>query len=173
VIWLTGLPHQASPLLLRSWNGSYSIATAMCVLDGDKVRHGLCSDLAFSPEDRKKTFGAWGNGEAYGRYRCDRDYRVYSPCRADRRMVRAIMTEDEFVEVYVNAPVEVCEQRDPKGLYAKARAEQIKDFSVSAPCEPPEKPEMELCTDHLTVEECAAQVMEYLDEMDRKMRSRT
>jgi adenylyl-sulfate kinase len=92
-----------------------------------------------------------------------------SPYVADRAIVRAMMAADEFIEVYVNAPVEVCEARDPKGLYAKARSGQITDFTgVSAPYEPPAHPELELRTDRYDVEQCAAQVMEFLDRRIRK-----
>ncbi len=86
-----------------------------------------------------------------------------SPYRADRDQVRKILPEGRFIEVFVNAPLEVCEKRDPKGLYAKARAKQIKDFTgVSAPYEVPLKPDVELHTDILSANECVLQVLEYL-----------
>ena len=87
-----------------------------------------------------------------------------APYREDRAMVRQLMPPGTFIEVYVNAPVEICEQRDPKGLYAKARANLIKDFTgVSAPYEPPLKPEIEVRTDQLTVAESVAVIIEYLN----------
>jgi adenylyl-sulfate kinase len=90
-----------------------------------------------------------------------------SPYRSDRDLVRKIMNNDRFIEVHVNAPVEVCEQRDPKGLYAKARAGEIKEFTgISAPYEVPLKPEIELPTDKLTVPESIAKVLEYLSSLD-------
>jgi len=88
-----------------------------------------------------------------------------SPYREDRDVVRARMEAGQFVEVYVNAPLNVCESRDPKGLYAKARANEIRDFTgISAPYEPPLKPELELPTDLLSVQESVTKIVEYLRE---------
>ena len=88
-----------------------------------------------------------------------------SPYRADRDEVRKRMEPGQFVEVYVNAPLNVCESRDPKGLYAKARANEIRDFTgISAPYEAPEKPELELPTDLLSVQESVLKIVEYLRE---------
>ena len=90
-----------------------------------------------------------------------------SPYRDDRELVRKLVPHGQFVEVYVNAPLAVCEQRDPKGLYAKARAHEIKDFTgVSAPYEPPDHPEIELHTDQSTVAESVAKIVEYLKERE-------
>ncbi|MFN7140029.1 MAG: adenylyl-sulfate kinase, partial [Limisphaerales bacterium] len=90
-----------------------------------------------------------------------------SPYRADRELVRQLVPQGQFVEVFVNAPLEVCEQRDPKGLYSKARAGEIKDFTgVSAPYESPEKPELVLNTHEMTVQECVAKIIEFLDVRD-------
>src|SRR5207253_10681122 len=90
-----------------------------------------------------------------------------SPYRADRDLARQIMPEGRFIEVFVNAPLEVCEKRDPKGLYAKARAKQIKDFTgISAPYEPPATPEIELRTDQLSVSESIAKLLEFLHVQD-------
>jgi bifunctional enzyme CysN/CysC len=174
VIWLTGLSASGKSTIAADLERQlFNRGRHVYVLDGDKVRHGLCSDLAFSPEDRKDNIRRIGE---VAKLMADAGVIVItafiSPYRADRRIVRTIMTEDEFIEVYVNAPVEVCEQRDPKGLYAKARSGQIKDFTgISAPYEPPENPELELRTDQTSVNECAARVMEYLDNLDRKARS--
>ncbi len=90
-----------------------------------------------------------------------------SPYRSDRELVRAIVEKGRFIEVYVNAPIEVCEARDPKGLYAKARAHQIKEFTgVSAPYEAPTAPDLELRTDQATVAESVARIVEYLHVRD-------
>jgi len=90
-----------------------------------------------------------------------------SPYQSDRRLVREMMNDGQFIEVFVNAPIDVCEQRDPKGLYVKARANEIKEFTgVSAPYEPPNKPEIELRTDKLTVAEAVARVIEFLHVQD-------
>src|SRR5262249_53017357 len=86
-----------------------------------------------------------------------------SPYRSDRDMVRNMMGEGKFVEVFVNAPLSVCEARDPKGLYAKARANEIKEFTgISAPYEPPVRAELELSTDRHTAQECVAQALDFL-----------
>lgn len=165
IIWLTGL----------SGSGKSSIATELerelfeagklaFVLDGDNIRHGLNRDLGFSPEDRKENIRRIGEVAklfADAGLICITSF--ISPYRADREMVRRIARPGQFIEVYVNAPLEVCERRDPKGLYAKARAGEIKEFTgISAPYEPPENPEIELRTDKLTVAECVARIMEYL-----------
>ena len=90
-----------------------------------------------------------------------------SPYRADRDLVRAILPPGRFVEVFVNAPLEVCEQRDPKGLYAKARAHEIKEFTgISAPYEPPVTPELVVETHKLTVQESVARILEFLQVYD-------
>ncbi len=92
-----------------------------------------------------------------------------SPYRADRDLVRKILAggPNQFIEVFVNAPLAVCEQRDPKGLYAKARANEIKEFTgISAPYEAPDQPEIELNTDQITVAESVARIMEYLHVQD-------
>jgi adenylyl-sulfate kinase len=134
-------------------------------LDGDNVRHGLCSDLGFSARDRSENIRRVGETAkllAEAGLVCITAF--ISPYREDRDMVRQLMPPGTFIEVYVNAPVNVCEQRDPKGLYAKARANLIKDFTgVSAPYETPTKPEIELRTDQLTVAESVARIIEYLN----------
>ena len=90
-----------------------------------------------------------------------------SPYRSDRELVRTMLPEGQFIEVYVNAPLAICEERDPKGLYVKARANEIKEFTgVSAPYETPQNPEIELHTDHLTVGEAVLKIMEYLHLQD-------
>src|SRR5206468_10077296 len=92
-----------------------------------------------------------------------------SPYRSDRDLVRAMIPEGQFVEVFVNAPLEICEQRDVKGLYAKARAQEIKEFTgISAPYEPPAQAELELRTDHLTIQESVAKLLEYFHFQDEE-----
>ena len=169
VIWLTGLSASGKSTIATDLERElFNLGRHVYVLDGDNMRHGLCSDLGFSPRDRKenirrvgetaKLFAAAGNI-------CITAF--ISPYRSDRAMVRQIMEPGKFVEVYCNAPLEVCEARDPKGLYAKARAHQIKDFTgISAPYEAPESAELELATDKLTVAESVARIIEYLQEQD-------
>ena len=142
------------------------------VLDGDNVRHGLNSNLGFSPEDRVENIRRVAE---VARLMADAGVIVLtafiSPYRQDRRRAREIVLDAqskldakrEFVEVFVNAPLEVCEQRDPKQLYKKARAGQIKQFTgIDAPYEAPEDPEIVLYTDQQTVPESVRLVLEGL-----------
>ncbi len=146
----------------------FNLGRHVYILDGDNVRHGLCSDLGFSARDRKENIRRVGEAAslfADAGIICVTAF--ISPYREDRDMVRKLMAPGTFVEVYVNAPLAVCEQRDPKGLYAKARAHQIKDFTgVSAPYESPDRPEIELHTDELSVAESCGKIVEYLWELE-------
>ncbi len=165
VVWLTGL----------SGAGKSSIADGLkramlkrgrpaYILDGDKVRCGLCSDLAYSPQDRKENVRRIGEvAKLFAEAGIICIVALISPYRQDRQTARRGVKAGRFIEVYVNAPIEICEQRDPKGLYAKARAGKIKAFTgVSAPYEPPEKPEIELHTDKLTIAESVNRILNYM-----------
>jgi adenylyl-sulfate kinase len=134
------------------------------VLDGDNVRHGLCADLAFSPRDRRENIRRIGEvAKLFADAGMICVTAFISPYRADRDTIRQSLPPGQFVEVYLNIPVEACEHRDSKGLYAKARAGEIQDFTgVSAPYEAPEKPELELATSQLTVEECVSRIVAFL-----------
>jgi adenylyl-sulfate kinase len=138
------------------------------VLDGDNVRHGLNSDLGFAPEDRAENIRRIGE---VSRLFADAGALVVSafisPYRADRDRIRGLMGEGEFVEVFVDTPLEICEARDPKGLYKKARAGEISNFTgLDAPYEAPEQPEVHLLTADLSVDEAAAQVIRYLNQQN-------
>jgi len=165
IIWLTGLSGSGKSTIATELERElFNAGKLAFVLDGDNIRHGLNRDLGFSPEDRRENIRRIGEVAklfADAGLICITSF--ISPYRADRQMVRQIARPGQFIEVYVNAPLEVCEQRDPKGLYAKARAGEIKEFTgISAPYEPPENPEIELRTDKLTVAECVARILEYL-----------
>jgi bifunctional enzyme CysN/CysC len=166
VVWLTGLSASGKSTISAELERElFNLGRHVYVLDGDNVRHGLGSDLGFSARDRKENIRRVGEAArlfADAGVLCITAF--ISPYREDRDMVRQLLPPGMFIEVYVNAPVEICEQRDPKGLYAKARANQIKDFTgVSAPYEPPLRPEIELHTDQLTVAESVTRVVEYLN----------
>lgn len=168
-IWLTGL----------SACGKSTIAMALeqvlidkkhlaYVLDGDNIRHGMNKNLGFSPEDRTENIRRIGE---VSKLFVDSGLIVItsfiSPYREDRDMVRALLGDGEFIEIHVDAPVEVCAERDPKGLYKKAMAGEIKGFtgvSPDAPYEAPEKPELRLNTADTTVEQCVEQILNYLEE---------
>jgi len=166
VIWLTGL----------SASGKSTIATALeqylCdrgkmayMLDGDNVRGGLCSDLGFSPEHRRENIRRIGEiAKLFADAGLICITAFISPYRSDRELAHSTVSPGKFLEVYVNAPLQVCEQRDPKGLYAKARAGKLKEFTgVSAPYEPPLKADLELHTDTMSVAECVAQISAMLE----------
>jgi adenylylsulfate kinase len=134
-------------------------------LDGDNVRHGLNANLGFSADDRKENIRRIGE---VARLFADAGLIVIasfiSPYRSDRDAVRANMNAGEFVEVYVKVSVEAAEKRDPKGLYKKARAGEIKGFTgIDDPYEPPVKPEIVIDTEKLTPQAAAGAVLEYLE----------
>jgi len=171
VVWLTGLSGSGKSTIATELERElFNLGKHTYVLDGDNIRHGLNSDLGFSPEDRKENIRRIGE---VAKLFADAGTIVItsfiSPYRGDRELVRKMVPSGTFVEVFVNAPIEICEQRDPKGLYAKARANEIKEFTgISAPYEAPEKPEIELRTDKLTVAEAVARVVEFLHLSDEE-----
>jgi bifunctional enzyme CysN/CysC len=165
VVWLTGLSGAGKSSVANELERElFTLGMQAYVLDGDKVRHGLCSDLGFSPDDRRENIrriGEMAKIMADAGFICITAF--ISPYRTDRDEVRKRMEPGQFVEVYVNAPLDVCESRDPKGLYAKARANEIRDFTgISAPYEPPEKPELELPTHLLSVQDSVLKIVEFL-----------
>jgi len=168
VVWFTGLSAAGkSTIATELERVLFSQGKHACVLDGDNMRHGLCSDLGFSPEARKENIRRIGE---VARLFADAGFicitAFISPYRSDRDLARRIAPENKFIEVYLNAPLAVCEQRDPKGLYARARTGALKEFTgVSAPYEPPQNPELELRTDKMTVSECVSAILERLAKM--------
>ncbi len=171
VVWLTGLSGSGKSTIANDLERElFNLDKHAFVLDGDKIRHGLCSDLGFSPKDRKENIRRVGEvARLFAEAGIICITAFISPYRSDRELVRKMFEPGQFVEVYVNAPIEVCEQRDPKGLYAKARANQIKEFTgISAPYEAPEKPELELQTDKLSAAESVARVLDYLQVHDKE-----
>ncbi|HIE03797.1 MAG TPA: adenylyl-sulfate kinase [Candidatus Latescibacteria bacterium] len=177
VLWFTGLPgsgkstvaNEVAHILHERGNLAY-------VLDGDNIRHGLNRDLGFSPEDREENIRRIGEvANLFADAGIIAITAFISPYRRDRDRVRKLLGEGRFIEVYVNCPLEVCQRRDPKGMYARARRGEIPEFTgISAPYEPPKAPEIELRTDLMSVEECARTVVEYLEGRDliRKERRR-
>ncbi len=172
VVWLTGL----------SGSGKSTLATALdwqlhrrgissYILDGDNLRHGLCANLGFSPEDRSENIRRAGEtakllAEAGLVVVCS----LISPFRADRENVRKICQRDgiPFAEVFINAPLDVCESRDPRGLYKKARAGEIKEFTgITSPYEAPETPELELRTADHSLETTLSDLLNFTVELSR------
>jgi len=165
-IWLTGLSGSGkSTVAMAAEQVLIGQGRVAYVLDGDNVRHGLNSNLGFSPEDRTENIRRIGE---VAKLFTDAGVLVFtsfiSPYRADRDRVRELMGDGDFIEVYVAADVETCESRDVKGLYKKARAGQIPEFTgISAPYEEPEKPELVLDTNRQSVEESVAELVGYLE----------
>jgi adenylyl-sulfate kinase len=166
VVWLTGLSGSGkSTIAIELERELFNLGKHAYVLDGDNIRHGLGSDLGFSPQDRKENIRRTGE---VARLLADAGIiciaAFISPYRSDREIVRKTVPSGKFFEVYLNAPLDVCERRDPKGLYAKARAGVIKDFTgISAPYEAPLQPEIELRTDQLSVDESVSMILECLN----------
>jgi adenylylsulfate kinase len=166
-IWLTGLSGSGKSTLANALDDLlWQRGIRSYVLDGDNIRHGLNADLAFSPEDRVENIRRIGEvAKLFTDAGIVNITAFISPYRADRDRARSIQKEGDFIEVYVRASVEVCEQRDTKGLYAKARAGQIKEFTgISAPYEEPESPELVVETEGQSVEESLAVIVGYLEE---------
>jgi len=167
VVWLTGLSGSGKSTISHSLERElFNLNLHTYVLDGDNVRHGLNSNLGFSPTDRVENIRRVAE---VARLMADAGLVVVtafiSPYRADRRRAREIALEGgvDFFEIFVSAPVEVCEQRDPKGLYKRARAGEIKEFTgISAPYEEPSEPEMVVNTATETLAESVASIIEFL-----------
>ncbi len=167
VLWFTGLPSSGKSTLAHAVeNALYQKKCRTFVLDGDNIRHGLNKDLGFSPEDRQENIRRIGEvASLFVQAGVIAMTAFISPYRADRDRARQIAGEGNFIEVFVNCSLEMCEKRDPKGLYAKARAGKIPEFTgVSAPYEPPENPEIVVNTDKETLEESTEKVLNYLKE---------
>ena len=167
VIWFTGLSgsgkstvaNQVAAHLHQSGRITY-------VLDGDNIRHGLNKNLGFSPADRQENIRRIGEvAKLFADAGLITTTAFISPYRQDRDAVRDIMPPDRFIEVFVDCPLEVCESRDPKGLYKKARAGELKGFTgIDAPYEAPQSPELVVNTNELDVAGCTEQVIAYLME---------
>jgi adenylylsulfate kinase len=166
IVWLTGLSGSgkstiAVDLEKRLWERG----VRAYVLDGDNIRHGLNKNLGFSPADRTENIRRIGEvAKLFTDAGVVALTAFISPYRADRDQVRALMPPGDFVEVHVECPVEVCEQRDVKGLYKKARAGEIKEFTgISAPYEEPLTPELTIDTSGQSVEASARQILQLLE----------
>ncbi|MCX8012002.1 MAG: adenylyl-sulfate kinase [Desulfobacterota bacterium] len=164
-IWFTGLPASGkSTLAVHLEEVLYECGFHTYILDGDNIRHGLNKNLGFSPEDRSENIRRIAEvAKLFGDAGIINITAFISPYRLDRKRARDIIGDNDFIEVFVDCPVEVCEQRDPKGAYQKAKEGIIKEFTgVNAPYEAPENPEIHLHTDKMTVKECVQIIMGYL-----------
>ncbi len=165
MVWLTGLPSSGkSTIAFTAEHALVARGRLAYVLDGDNIRHGLNKNLGFSADDRGENIRRIGEvGKLFVDCGAVTLTSFVSPYRADRDAVRDLMEDGEFLEVFVDTPVEICEQRDPKGLYAKARAGEIPNFTgISDPYESPENPELVIETASSTPEEAANTIIDML-----------
>jgi adenylylsulfate kinase len=174
IIWLTGLSGCGkSTLAMGLEQALIADGRVAFVLDGDNVRHGLNKNLGFSSEDRTENIRRIGEvAKLFVEAGVMVVTSFISPFRADREAVRALMKPGEFIEVFVDAPLEVCEARDPKKLYQKARAavasgKGLEFTGIDSPYEAPACPEVHLHTDQASVEACVASMMGYLRHQGR------
>ena len=167
VVWFTGLSGSGKSTVARAVEEHLAKQGRLVyVLDGDNVRHGLCADLGFSPEDRNENIRRIGHVAALF---ADAGAIVLSafisPYRADRQLARDAVGEDDFLEVFIDADLATCESRDPKGLYKKARAGEIAEFTgISAPYEAPETPALVIPTDKQGLDASVAAVQQLLED---------
>ncbi len=164
-VWLTGLSGSGkSTIAVAAEQALAKTGRLTYILDGDNIRHGLNSNVGFSPADRTENIRRIGE---VSKLFTDAGLIVFtsfiSPYRGDRDAVRKIMGEGDFIEAWVQASVDTCEGRDVKGLYKKARAGEIKEFTgISAPYEEPLKPEVVLDTNSQTVDQCVGTLVAHL-----------
>ncbi|QQE79202.1 adenylyl-sulfate kinase [Alicyclobacillus sp. SO9] len=168
ILWFTGLSGAGkSTVSVEVERQLHMRRINTYILDGDNMRHGLNKNLGFSPEDRKENIRRIGE---VSKLFVDAGVVVLSafisPYQADRNLVRELVDEDEFIEIYVKCSLAECEKRDPKGLYKKARLGEIKQFTgIDAPYEEPVAPELVVETDKQTLDESVQQVISYLEDV--------
>ncbi|CAK6689220.1 adenylyl-sulfate kinase [Synechococcus sp. CCY9201] len=166
ILWFTGLSGAGKSTLANAVNSAlFEQGLACYVLDGDNIRHGLCKDLGFSDADREENIRRIGE---VAKLFLDAGVVVLtafvSPFRADRDKARSLVEAGDFIEIHCAADLSICEDRDTKGLYAKARAGEIKEFTgISSPYEEPENPELRVDTGSQSLDDCVAQVISHLE----------
>lgn len=166
-LWFTGLSRSGkSTLATEVEKRLYERGYITFILDGDNIRHGLNRNLGFSPEDREENIRRVGEvAHLFSQAGIINMTAFISPYRADRKKAKDLAKEGEFIEIFCRCSVEVCEKRDQKGLYKRARAGEIAEFTgISAPYEEPENPEIILETDKESVEESVQKVIAFLEE---------
>jgi adenylylsulfate kinase len=166
-IWLTGLSGSGkSTIAVELEHALIENKHQAYILDGDNIRHGLNKNLGFSPEDRTENIRRIGEvAKLFTEANIITIAAFVSPYREDRDNVRKLLDHGEFIEIYVQCSLEVCEARDTKGLYKKARTGEVKDFTgISAPYEEPLNPELTIDSSKLSVEESTRAILNYLEE---------
>ncbi|MBT3355359.1 MAG: adenylyl-sulfate kinase, partial [Candidatus Scalindua sp.] len=165
-IWLTGLSGSGkSTIAVELEHALIENKHQAFILDGDNIRHGLNKNLGFSPEDRTENIRRIGEvAKLFTEANIITVAAFVSPYREDRDNVRKLLGDGEFIEIYVKCSLEVCEERDTKGLYKKARAGEVKDFTgISAPYEEPLNPELTIDSSKLSIEESTRTILDYLE----------
>lgn len=166
VIWFTGLSGSGKSTLANAVEASlFERGCHTYILDGDNIRHGLNKDLGFSPHDREENIRRIGEvAHLFAQAGVIVMTAFISPYRADRDLSRKLNPEGVFIEIYCRCSLEECERRDTKGLYKKARAGEVKEFTgISAPYEEPVQPELVLDTDRESLQESAGKVLAFLE----------
>lgn len=165
ILWFTGLSGSGKSTLAHAVEERlHQIGCRTFVFDGDNVRHGLCSDLGFSQADRVENIRRIGEmAKLFTEAGVIALTAFISPFKADRERIRGLVPEGDFIEVYCKCSLEVCEQRDVKGLYQRARAGEIKNFTgISSPYEAPDNPELAVNTGMNSLEDCVEEVLALL-----------
>ncbi len=165
ILWFTGLSGAGKSTLAHAVEQALHVRECRTfVFDGDNVRHGLCSDLGFTPEDRSENVRRIGEmAKLFLEAGIIALTAFISPIRADRERVRNLVAPGDFIEIYCRCPLEICEQRDVKGLYAKAKQGIIPNFTgISSPYEEPENPDLIVDTGTQTLDNSVEQVMQLL-----------
>ena len=165
-LWFTGLSQSGkSTLATEVEKRLYERGHITYILDGDNIRHGLNKNLGFSPEDREENIRRIGEvAHLFSQAGIINMTAFISPYRADRRKARDLAKKGEFLEIFCRCSLDACEKRDKKGLYKKARAGEVPEFTgISAPYEEPENPEITIDTDKETIEEGVGKVISYLE----------
>jgi adenylylsulfate kinase len=165
ILWFTGLSGAGKSTLAHAVEEElHSLGCRTFVFDGDNVRHGLNSNLGFSPEDRKENIRRIGEMcKLFIEAGVIALTAFISPFREDRERIRKLVKNGDFVEIFCDCSIEKCESRDVKGMYAKARRGEIREFTgISSPYERPENPELRLDTGTMPLEECVSHIVNYL-----------
>ena len=166
ILWFTGLSGAGKSTLAHALEERlHQQSCRTFVFDGDNVRHGLCADLGFSDEDRQENIRRIGEmSKLFIEAGVIALTAFISPFKADRKKVRDLVPDGDFIEIYCQCSLEICEKRDVKGLYKRARAGEIKEFTgISSPYEEPENPELLVNTGEHSLDDCVDQVIEFLE----------
>jgi len=167
ILWFTGLSSSGKSTIAHAVEEKlHQMGSRTFVFDGDNVRHGLNKNLGFSREDRKENIRRIGEMcKLFIESGVIALTAFISPYREDRNTIRMMVKDGDFTEIYCKCSLDVCESRDKKGIYARARKGEIKEFTgISAPYEVPEKPDMVIDTENMTIGKCVAKVIDYLVE---------